>query len=85
MCDRVFSAILIDKNEADQTVGLTSLEETQLPDGDVSIDVEYSTLNFKDGLAITGKSPVVRKFPMVPGHRPSGCRHRKFARGLAKG
>ena len=63
----MFSAILIDKDETDQTVGLTSLEETQLPDGDVSIDVEYSTLNFKDGLAITGKSPVVRKFPMVPG------------------
>ncbi len=46
---------------------VASLEEAQLPEGDVSIDVEYSTLNFKDGLAITGKSPVVRKFPMVPG------------------
>jgi acrylyl-CoA reductase (NADPH) len=70
----VFSAILIDKDsEKDgvgQTVGVTSLDEAQLPDGQdgsVSIDVEYSTLNFKDGLAITGKSPVVRKFPMVPG------------------
>ena len=66
----MFSAILIDKDDNDQTVGLTSLEETQLPEGQdasVSIDVEYSTLNFKDGLAITGKSPVVRKFPMVPG------------------
>jgi acrylyl-CoA reductase (NADPH) len=62
-----FSAILIDKSESGQTVGLTSLDESQLPAGDVSIDVEYSTLNFKDGLAITGKSPVVRKFPMVPG------------------
>jgi acrylyl-CoA reductase (NADPH) len=63
----VFSAILIDKDDNGQTVGVTSLDEAQLPDGDVSIDVEYSTLNFKDGLAITGKSPVVRKFPMVPG------------------
>jgi acrylyl-CoA reductase (NADPH) len=63
----VFSAILIDKDDDGQTVGVTSLDEAQLPDGDVSIDVEYSTLNFKDGLAITGKSPVVRKFPMVPG------------------
>jgi len=62
-----FSAILIDKSENGQTVGLTSLDKSQLPPGDVSIDVEYSTLNFKDGLAITGKSPVVRKFPMVPG------------------
>jgi acrylyl-CoA reductase (NADPH) len=63
----VFSAILIEKDDAEQKVGLASLEEEQLPEGDVSVDVEYSTLNFKDGLAITGRSPVVRKFPMVPG------------------
>lgn len=63
----MFSAVLISKNEAGQTVELTQLDESQLPEGDVTIDVEYSTLNYKDGLAITGKSPVVRKFPMVPG------------------
>ena len=63
----MFSAILIDKNEAGQSVSLARLDDAQLPDGDVRIDVEYSTLNYKDGLAITGKSPVVRKFPMVPG------------------
>ena len=63
----MFTALLIEKGETGQTVALTSLDETDLPDGDVSIDVEYSTLNYKDGLAITGKSPVVRKFPMVPG------------------
>jgi len=66
----LFSAVLIDKGEAGQTVGTTELDEAQLPDGpdiNVSVDVEYSTLNYKDGLAITGKSPVVRKFPMVPG------------------
>jgi acrylyl-CoA reductase (NADPH) len=63
----VFSAILIEKNEAGQSVALRDLGEGQLPDGNVSIDVEYSTLNYKDGLAITGSSPVVRKFPMVPG------------------
>lgn len=63
----MFSAVLIEKDDSGQKVGLTELEESQLPDGDVSVDVEYSTLNFKDGLAITGKSPVVRKFPMVPG------------------
>jgi acrylyl-CoA reductase (NADPH) len=63
----MFSAILIEKGDAGQTVALTSLDEAQLPDGDVSVEVEYSTLNYKDGLAITGKSPVVRKFPMVPG------------------
>lgn len=63
----MFSAILISKAESGQTASLTQVDESQLPDGDVSIDVEYSTLNFKDGLAITGRSPVVRKFPMIPG------------------
>lgn len=63
----MFSAIVIDKTDDKQTVSLTQVDEAQLPEGDVTIDVEYSTLNYKDGLAITGKSPVVRKFPMVPG------------------
>jgi acrylyl-CoA reductase (NADPH) len=63
----MFSAIVIENGEAGQSVSLTNLDEAQLPDGDVRVDVEYSTLNYKDGLAITGKSPVVRKFPMVPG------------------
>jgi acrylyl-CoA reductase (NADPH) len=63
----MFSAILIEKDDSGQKVGLTQVDEAQLPDGDVTVEVEYSTLNFKDGLAITGKSPVVRKFPMVPG------------------
>ena len=63
----MFSAILIDKTDAGLTVALTQLDEGQLPEGDVTIAVDYSTLNYKDGLAITGKGPVVRKFPMVPG------------------
>ncbi|MDP9142787.1 MAG: oxidoreductase [Pseudomonadota bacterium] len=63
----MFKAILINKTDAGQTVELTKLDEAQLPEGDVTVDVEYSTLNYKEGLAITGKSPVVRKFPMVPG------------------
>lgn len=63
----MFTGILISRDEAGQSVTGASLDEAQLPEGDVSIDVEYSTLNYKDGLAITGSSPVVRKFPMVPG------------------
>ncbi len=63
----MFSAILISKDDAGQTVEVTQVDESQLPEGNVTIDVEYSTLNYKDGLAITGSSPVVRKFPMVPG------------------
>lgn len=63
----MFSAILINKDDNGQTVEVSQIDEAQLPEGDVSIDVEYSTMNYKDGLAITGSSPVVRKFPMVPG------------------
>ncbi len=63
----MFSAIVIDKTDAGQTVRLTQCDEAQLPEGDVTIDVCYSTLNYKDGLAITGTSPIARKFPMVPG------------------
>lgn len=63
----MFNAIVIDKNEDGQTVSLKQVDEADLPAGDVTIDVAFSTLNFKDGLAITGVSPVVRSFPMVPG------------------
>ena len=63
----MFSAIVIDKTDAGQTVAIQQLDDSQLPEGDVTIDVAYSTINYKDGLAITGSSPVVRKFPMVPG------------------
>ena len=63
----MFNAILIDKTDAGQTAAVNRIDEAQLPEGEVIIDVAYSTLNYKDCLAITGASPVVRKFPMVPG------------------
>jgi acrylyl-CoA reductase (NADPH) len=63
----MFKAILIDKQEGEQRVSLQMLDEAQLPEGDVTVRVECSTLNYKDALAITGKGPVVRQFPMVPG------------------
>ena len=63
----MFSALLIEKTDAGQHVTLTSLDDSTLPDGNVTVDIAYSTLNYKDALAITGKSPVVRSFPMVPG------------------
>ena len=63
----MFRALLVEKNEAGQKTGLTQLDEAQLPEGDVTVRVEWSTVNYKDALAITGRSPVVRKFPMVPG------------------
>lgn len=63
----MFKGILIEKDEAGYRATLTNLDEKQLPEGDVTVRISYSTLNYKDGLAITGKGPVVRKFPMVPG------------------
>ncbi len=62
-----FKAIVIDKAEGGQTVRLTDFDEKDLMDGDVTVAVEWSTLNYKDGLALTGKSPVVRRFPMIAG------------------
>ena len=62
-----FEAVVIEKVEAGQTVRLTDFDDKDLMDGDVTVAVEYSTINYKDGLAITGKSPVVRRFPMIAG------------------
>jgi acrylyl-CoA reductase (NADPH) len=63
----MFKAVLINKEDDNYSARLQEIDESQLPEGNVTINVQYSTLNYKDGLAITGKSPVVRKFPMVPG------------------
>ncbi|MDO6561518.1 MDR family oxidoreductase [Paraglaciecola chathamensis] len=65
--DSKFSGILINKDEQGYHASLQQIDDSLLPEGDVTIKVLYSTLNYKDGLAITGKSPVVRQFPLVPG------------------
>jgi acrylyl-CoA reductase (NADPH) len=62
-----FKAIVVDKAESGQTVRLADFDERKLMEGDVTVGVEYSTLNYKDGLALTGKAPVVRRFPMIAG------------------
>ena len=62
-----FKAIVIEKVEGGTKAALAQFDEANLMDGDVTVRVEYSTLNYKDGLAITGKGPVVRRFPMIPG------------------
>ncbi|HEX2726124.1 MAG TPA: alcohol dehydrogenase catalytic domain-containing protein, partial [Beijerinckiaceae bacterium] len=62
-----FNAIVIEKGDAGQRVGITRFDEADLMDGDVTVRVTHSTVNYKDGLAITGKAPVVRRFPMIPG------------------
>ena len=62
-----FRAIRIDKAEKGITAALTQFDEAELMEGDVTVAVEWSTLNYKDGLAVTGKAPVVRRFPMIAG------------------
>ncbi len=62
-----FKAIVIEKAEAGQKIGLADFDENNLMAGDVTVRVEWSTLNYKDGLAITARAPVVRRFPMIPG------------------
>ncbi len=67
-----YQAYQIDKNEEGQHCDLTQLDDSDLMEGDVTVRVEYTTLNYKDGLALTGRSPVVRKFPLTPGIDFSG-------------
>jgi acrylyl-CoA reductase (NADPH) len=63
----MFKAIVIEKSDSGQTVALTDFDEAKLMEGDVTVAVEWSTVNYKDGLAVTGKAPVVRRWPMIAG------------------
>jgi acrylyl-CoA reductase (NADPH) len=63
-----FKAVLVSRDEdKNQSVAVTELSDADLMEGDVTVAVEATTVNYKDGLAITGNAPVVRRFPMVPG------------------
>ncbi|MDR1828937.1 MAG: oxidoreductase [Methylobacteriaceae bacterium] len=62
-----FKALVIDKSEQGQSVVLRDFDEEGLMEGDVTVRVAYSNLNYKDGLALTGMAPVVKRFPMIPG------------------
>ena len=62
-----FKAIVIEKADKGQTIGLKDFDDNDLMDGDVTVAPQWSTINYKDGLAVTGKAPVVRRFPMIPG------------------
>ena len=63
----MFNAIVVNKDDQGYRAEFKQLDEASLPAGEVTVDVLYSTLNYKDALAITGKGPVVRSFPLVPG------------------
>jgi len=62
-----FKAVLVQKTDDGQEVAHTTLGDADLMEGDVTVRISHSTINYKDGLAITGKSPVVRRWPMIPG------------------
>jgi acrylyl-CoA reductase (NADPH) len=62
-----FKAIVIEKSDGGQTVALKEFDEANLMEGDVDVRVEWSTVNYKDGLAVAGKAPVVRRWPMIAG------------------
>lgn len=81
----MFRAILVEKAASGTAARVTRLEDAQLPDADVTVRVGYSTINYKDALALTGKSPVVRKFPMVPGIDVAGTVEESRAPGFAPG
>jgi acrylyl-CoA reductase (NADPH) len=67
-----FQAYQIGKSDDGQRCALTQLDDSDLMEGDVTVRVEYTTLNYKDGLALTGRSPIIRKFPLTPGIDFSG-------------
>ena len=62
-----FKAVVVEKGEGGQSVSIRDFDESGLMEGDVTVRVTHSTLNYKDGLALTGKAPVVHRFPMIPG------------------
>jgi acrylyl-CoA reductase (NADPH) len=82
----MFKGILIDKQQDHYSAQLTDIDESSLPEGEVTVDVAFSSVNYKDALAITGKSPVVRRFPIVPGidfaGRVSASSHADFEPGM---
>ena len=67
-----FRAIFISKTDQGQAVELRELSDADLMEGDVTVEVEHSTVNYKDGLALTGKAPILRKYPLIPGVDFSG-------------
>ena len=63
----MFKALLLTQENKQTRAALTDLDDSQLPEGEVTVRIEYSTLNYKDALAVTGRGAIVRTWPMVPG------------------
>ncbi|MDP8996503.1 MAG: oxidoreductase, partial [Pseudomonadota bacterium] len=64
---KTFKALLVSKTVTGQSAAITEMDESQLMAGDVTVRVSHSSLNYKDGLAVTGKGPIIRQFPLIPG------------------
>ena len=80
-----FRAIRVSRTDGGQSVELVDLSDADLMDGDVTVDVEYSTVNYKDALALTGKAPIIRKFPLIPGIDFAGTVRTSSGPGFASG
>jgi acrylyl-CoA reductase (NADPH) len=80
-----FEALLVSKGEAGQTADFVRLDETDLMPGDVTVQVSHSTVNYKDGLAVTGKAPILRQLPLIPGIDFAGTVLRSDNPGYAPG
>lgn len=63
----MFNSLLINKKDDHYSAQFVETAESDLPEGDVTVNIDYSSINYKDALAITGRGPIVRQFPMVPG------------------
>jgi acrylyl-CoA reductase (NADPH) len=63
----MFNAVLLEKEDAGQSASVTALDQSALPEADVLVRIDYSTINYKDALALTGAAPIARRYPMVPG------------------
>jgi acrylyl-CoA reductase (NADPH) len=78
-------ALQVKKTDSGQAIGFVTLAESDLGEGDVIVAVEHSTVNYKDGLALTGKAPIIRKYPLVPGVDFAGTVEQSSHRGVKPG
>ena len=76
-------ALILEQQDGKTLASVQAVEESRLPAGEVTVDIDWSSLNYKDALAITGKGKIIRNFPMVPGidfagrvHASAGAAHR---------
>lgn len=81
----MFKALVLEQQDKKTLSSIQQLDESALPDGDVLVAVDYSSLNYKDGLAITGKGKIIRDFPMVPGIDFAGTVIESTSSGFSEG